>query len=107
MADRPGSLGGYVARGNAGSAGGDDQVSDLALLAQGVFNVRLLVWYYEVADDLKSILAQQIRYDRARYIYPLPPEAGVAHGNDSGTHQTIVSADCESLISFPLETMRE
>ena len=90
-----------------GEPGGDDQVGDFALLAQSVLNVRLLVWYYEVADDLKSILPQEIRNHRPGYIDPLPPKAGVAHGNDSGTHQTIVRADCESRISIPLETMRE
>jgi hypothetical protein len=77
------------------------------LLAQGVFKVPLFVWYHEVADDLKSIRPQEIHHHRPRYIDPLPPKAGVAHGDDSGTHQTIVRADCESRISIPLETMRE
>jgi hypothetical protein len=77
------------------------------LLAQGVFNVRLLVWNYQMADDLKSIRPQEIRNGRARYINPLPPKAGVAHGDDSGTHPSIVRADCESLVPRPLETMRE
>jgi hypothetical protein len=65
MTDRPGSLGGDVARGNAGSPGSDDQVGNLTLLAQGVLNVRLLVWYYQVADDLKSIRAQKVSNGRA------------------------------------------
>jgi hypothetical protein len=37
----------------------------------------------------------------------LPPEAGVAHGDDGGTHQTIVRVLCKSSISAPLQTMRE
>jgi hypothetical protein len=77
------------------------------LLAQGVLNVRLLVGHYEVADDLKSVRPQEVSNGWPRYIYPLPPKAGVAHGDDSGTHQTIVRADCESRISISLETMRE
>ena len=107
MTNRPGSLRGNVAWGNAGPPGCNNQLGYLALLAQCVLNVWLLVWNYQVADDLKSIRAQEVSNGRARYIYPLPPEAGVAYGNDGGTHQTIVRAVCESRIPIPLETMRE
>jgi|ERR1700679_3655392 hypothetical protein len=107
MAHRPGGFRCHVARGNAGSPGCNNQLGYLALLAQCVLNVWLLVWNYQVADHLKSIRAQKVSNGRPRHIYPLPPEAGVAHGNDSGTHQTIVRAVCESRIPIPLETMRE
>jgi hypothetical protein len=107
VTDNPGSLRGNVTRSNTGTPGRHDKASDLALLAQCVFNVWLLVWNYQVADDLKSIRTQEIGNNRTRYIYPLPPKAGVAHGDDSGTHPTIVRADHESPIPRPLESMRE
>jgi hypothetical protein len=44
-----------------------------------------------VADYLEGICPQQLGDHRARNVNSLPPEAGVAHGNDSGTHQN----DCK------------
>ena len=93
LTNGPGGFRGHVAGGNASSAGGNDEVGYLALPAQCVLYLRLLVRNYDVADDLKSVRPEQIRNGRPRYIYPLPPKAGVAHGNDSGTHPTIVSGD--------------
>jgi hypothetical protein len=87
-------------------------------LAQRVLNVGLLVGYYQVADHAESIGLKQLGNRRAGYIHPLSPEAGIAHGNDGGSHhrfgccprfplKTIVRVLCESLIAAGSETMRE
>ncbi len=86
VADGPGRLGGNVSRGYAGAAGCNHQTCHLALLTQRVLNFPLLVRHYQLADHAETIRLKQLGNRRARDIHPLSPEAGVAHGNDSGSH---------------------
>ena len=107
VADSFGGFRGYIPKGNSRAPRGHYQVRDFALPAQCVFDLRLIVWYHQVADDLKPGSTQQIGDHRTGDINPLPPEAGVAYGNDSSAHQTIVRGLCERPISGSFQTMRE
>ena len=54
VADRPGRLGGYVPRRDAGAPSRNHQVRHLALLPQGFLNFRLLVGHHQLADHRKA-----------------------------------------------------